>query len=402
MNATALPRPTLVVFSHQRWNFLFGRPQQLMSRLAGRWRVIFIEEPVFSDSARLEITDLGADLSVIVPHTPVAASGFHDDQLPILQPLLARHLRASSFAGAVAWVDTPMALPLLHAFQPACVVYDCMNELSAFMDSPCQLRQRESALMKTACLVLTGGPSLYAARHELHPNVHCLPSAVDVNHFSPARLRYDSPAAKQSLALQGAIEGPRLGYYGVIDGRLDLALVERLADARPRWQIVMAGPVVKVDRASLPRRDNLHWIGMQPYECLPYLLNGWDLALIPFALNEATRFLNPTKTLEYLAGETPVVSTALRDVMWLYGDVVDVAHSPGEFIEACERVLNEPPAQRAARETRMMSMVWTSSWQRSADSVHMLLQQALHRARVSKEAINIELCAGPMPARAGV
>jgi UDP-galactopyranose mutase len=381
MDTFALPRQTLVVFSHLRWNFLFQRPQQLMSRLAGRWRVVFIEEPVHAHSARLVVNEYGPDLSVLVPHTPVEAPGFHDDQLPLLEPLLAGYFNQQQLAGSVAWLYTPMALPLLGMLRPGCVVYDCMDELSAFKDAPRQLRQRENALMKTACLVLTGGPSLYAARRELHANVHCLPSAVDVSHFAPAKLRHDSRPAIDALALQSDFDGPRLGFYGVIDERLDLKLVERLADARPGWHIVMAGPVARIDPASLPRRENLHWLGVQPYERLPYLLNGWDVALMPFALSEATRFISPTKTLEYMASETPVVSTAVRDVISLYGDAVEIAQGHQDFIEACERVLNEAPARRAARETQMMSVVWTSSWRRSADSVHALLLDAERRAR---------------------
>jgi len=380
-NAMPLPRQTLVVFSHLRWNFVFERPQQLLSRLAGRWRVVFVEEPVHGVTPRLEVTARGPDLTVVVPHTPVAASGFHDDQLAVLEPLLAEYAARHKLGGAVAWLCTPMALPLLKVLQPRCVVYDCMDELSALKDAPRQLRQRESALLKTAGLVLAGGPSLYAARRALHPNVHCLPSAVDAAHFAPTKLRHDSVPAIEALALQSDLDGPRLGYCGIIDERLDLPLIGHLADAHPRWHIIMAGPVAGIDPATLPRRRNIHWFGMQPYARLPYLLNGWDVALMPFALDESTRFFSPTTTLEYMASETPVVSTAVRDVIALYGDAVEVAHGRRDFIEACERVLQEPIARRAERELQMMSAVWTSSWQRSADCVHELLQDALQRAR---------------------
>lgn len=387
MTTFDLPRQTVVVFSHLRWGFVFQRPQHLLSRLAGRWRVVFVEEPVRSDTSRLEVKNIDPHLTVVVPHTPVAAPGFHDDQLAVLEPLLGSYFARQHLVGAaVGWLYTPMALPLLKVLQPQCIVYDCMDELTAFKDAPRQLRQRESALMKSASLVLTGGPSLFQARCGQHPHLHCLPSAVDAAHFSPANLKPDSAHAHAAADLQDHLPAPRLGYYGVIDERLDLDLVDRIAQAHPHWQVVMVGPVAKIDTASLPQRPNLHWLGMQPYERLPYLLHGWDVALMPFALNEATRFISPTKTLEYMAAEKPVVSTAVHDVVALYGNAVDVADSGEDFVRTCERVLEESTARRAEREMQMMSLVWASSWRRSADCVHALLLNALERTQLPTSA----------------
>jgi glycosyltransferase involved in cell wall biosynthesis len=211
----------------------------------------------------------------------------------------------------------------------------------------------------------------------VHANVHCLPSSVDAAHFDPARLRPESPEAADAQRLQGGLGHPRLGYFGVIDERLDMALVERIADHRPHWQIVMAGPVVKIDPEGLPRRPNLHWLGMQPYPRLPYLLAGWDLALMPFALSEATRHISPTQTLEYIAGEKPVVSTSVRDVISLYGHVVEVADTREQFIRACDDLLGETSAARLHRTARMLSAVATQSWDRAAARVHLLLNRVL-------------------------
>jgi len=373
--------PTLIVFSHLRWSFVFQRPQHLMSRLAGRWQVLFVEEPVrCSGPPRLEVRTLGPSLTVLVPHTPAASAGFHDDQLALLQPLLYTYLREQRCSVDVAWLYTPMALPLVRTVRPACIVYDCMDELSAFKDAPRQLRQRESALLKQASLVLTGGPSLYEARRNLHANVHCFPSAVDAAHFAPANLVPDSDDAQAAFALQGHLPGPRLGFFGVIDERLDTALVDLLAERHPEWSVVMAGPVVKIDPASLPQRPNLHWLGMQPYERLPYLLAGWDVCLMPFAMNESTRFISPTKTLEYMAGEKPVVSTPVPDVIWLYGEAVAVAAGPEAFVAACENVLAERGAPRCRRATEMLSAVSLHSWDRSATGIHTLLLKALAQA----------------------
>lgn len=379
--------PVLLVLCHLRWNFVYQRPQHLMSRLAGRWRVLFVEEPVRCDGlAWLECIDLGPNLQVLVPHTPVAAAGFHDDQLPIQTALLDGFLRQEGVAADVAWLYTPMALPMVASLSPRCVVYDCMDELTAFKHAPRQLRQRESALCKQAHLVLTGGPSLYEAKRHLHANIHCLPSAVDAAHFTPASLCPESNHAREAQALQVHLPRPRLGYYGVIDERLDMGLVAALADARPDWCFVMAGPVVKIDPATLPQRDNLHWLGMQPYDRLPYLLADWDVALMPFALNESTRFISPTKTLEYMAGGKPVVSTPIRDVIDLYGDAVIVADGAEAFIAGCETLLGEDVGARSRRATSMAAAVRRHSWDNGVVRVNALLDDALAQTDEAEEA----------------
>jgi glycosyltransferase involved in cell wall biosynthesis len=384
--------PVLLVLSHLRWGFVYQRPQHLLSRLAQRWRVIFVEEPVHREGpATLEVRDIAPGLTVFVPHTPVHAAGFHDDQLALLQPLLATALSSRVEAIDVAWLYTPMALPLAKHFMPTCLVYDCMDELSAFKDAPRQLKQRESALLKEAAEVFTGGPSLYESRRDLHAHVHCFPSAVDAAHFSPDNLDPRSDHAQQAAVLQGGLPRPLLGFFGVIDERLDIELVATLADCHPEWSLVMVGPVVKIDPRTLPQRANIHWLGMQPYERLPYLLAGWDLCLMPFAINEATRFISPTKTLEYMAGDKPVVSTPVRDVISLYGEAVAVAEAGLPFVQACETVLNESAGARCSRGMEMINTVSMHSWQRTAASMDSLLQAALNRARDEQAAAPVAL-----------
>jgi UDP-galactopyranose mutase len=373
--------PVLLVFSHLRWDFVFQRPQHLLTRLAERWHVLFVEEPMpCSGSGHLQLTRVAPRIDVLVPYSPVKAAGFHDDQIAGLQRMLRAHLRREGLRPEVTWLYTPMALPLAEALGAHCLVYDCMDELSAFMGAPLQLRQRESALFKRVDLVLTGGPSLYQARRDLHPHVYCVPSSVDVQHYAPAQLDPDSEHGRAARMLQGHLPAPRLGYFGVLDERIDLALVARLADAHADWQIVMAGPVAKIDPASLPQRANLHWLGMQPYARLPHLLAGWDVALMPFALNEATRHISPTKTLEYLAGEKPVVSTAIADVIGLYGHAVEVAVDGGDFVHACERVLAENEEARCRRMHDTLATVALQSWDHSARCVLELVVAALARA----------------------
>ena len=370
--------PHLIVFSHLRWSFVYQRPQHLLTRLASHYQVCYVEEPLLgAGEAYLEVRAGGKGVEVLVPHTPVHASGYHDEQLSAVAPLLHGYLRAKGIKDYVVWFYTPMALPLVSDLQPRAVVYDCMDELAAFKDAPRQLRQREAALMKRADVVLAGGPALYEAKAGLHRNVHCLPSAVDAAHFSPARLADDRGGHAEAVAhLHGDIPRPRMGFYGVIDERLDIALLERLADAHPDWQLVMVGPVVKIDPALLPQRPNVHWLGMQTYDRLPHLAASWDVCLLPFALNDSTRFISPTKTLEYMAAGKPVVSTAVRDVSVLYGDVVRVAEDHAAFIAACEAALAETPTEARERLRHMAQTVARYSWDKTADAIRNLIADA--------------------------
>ncbi len=372
--------PSLIVLSHLRWGIVRQRPQHLMSRLASRWQILFVEQPVHSEGpARLQPRVVAPRLTVLIPHTPIEAHeahGFDGRHTAVLARLLADHLRANGIRGPLAWLTTAMARPLLDAVNPAGVIYDCMDEAAAGNDAPAALKQHHDALLRIASLVLTGGPSLHVATRGRNPNVHCIPSSVDVRHFAPNELAPDTEAARNALALQGDLPQPRLGYFGTIDERLDLRLIAAMADARPDWQIVMVGPVMGINAASLPQRPNLHWLGPQPYTVLPSLLAGWDVALIPFVKNASTRYCTPTEALEYLAGEKPVVSTPIGDVISLYGHAVMIADGASEFIAACETVLHENAAARCRRVLEAILVVSTNSWRRSADEVHRLLMAA--------------------------
>lgn len=380
----------LIVFSHLRWDFVYQRPQHLLSRIARSHPVIYIEEPVFSEgSAHIEETSPAPGVLVLRPHTPIREPGFNPDQVNLIEPLLAEHLRSHGIDEALAWFYTPMALPLLSTFSPKVVVYDCMDELASFKDAPHGLRQQELALMTCADVVFTGGVSLYEAKRDLHPNVHCQPSAVDVEHFSPSRLDEFSAHAWQALSLQAHLNRPRLGYFGVIDERMNLKLLESLADAHPQWSIVMVGPVAKIDPATLPQRDNIHWLGPQPYARLPYLVRDWDVCLMPFALNDATQYISPTKTLEYLAAEKPVVSTAIRDVVSLYGEVVHIASTKCEFIEMCESVLLSQAGPQSTSKGGAAGCVSYLSWHATADAMLTLIHQAM-RDRPSRTRIRAQ------------
>jgi UDP-galactopyranose mutase len=363
---------SLIVFSHLRWNFVYQRPQHLLSRLARHYRIYFFEEPVpGAERDHLELSEPSANVVVCRPHTRSGAPGFHDDQIPALQTMLQNLTQRELVRNYGVWFYSPMALPLMQQLTPEFVVYDCMDELSAFRNAPRQLIQREHALLKTAQVVFTGGPSLYRAKRDRHPSVHCFPSSVDAAHY---RAGCD-PANDHSM--QRELAHPRLGYFGVIDERIDLPLLAALADAKPEWQIVMVGPVVKIDPADLPRRPNIHYFGQQDYRDLPKFIAGWDVCLQPFALNESTRFISPTKTLEYMAAEKPIVSTPITDVVEPYGGIVYIADSHAAFIEACEKALSEDEAAREHRLRGMRSTLARTSWDQTADAMRTLMEAAI-------------------------
>jgi UDP-galactopyranose mutase len=353
----------ILCLSHLRWDFVFQRPQHLMTRFARDRRVFYLEEPIY-DSESPELVDERATGGVhtVVPHLSpslLEEGSLPGEQTAQLRRLLDDFLDVENIRAPVLWYYTPMALPFSRHVEAAAVVYDCMDELSAFAGAPRRLVELEAELFRRADLVFTGGRSLYETKRERHPSVHCFPSSVDVEHFKQARSR--TPAT-----VDGAIiPRPRLGFYGVIDERMDLSLLEGLADARTDWHIVLIGPVTKIEEEELPRRPNLHYLGPKSYRDLPAYLAEWDVALLPFARNASTRFISPTKTPEYLAAGKPVVSTSIQDVIHPYGErgLVRVADTVDETIAAINAVLDEDGDERQERaDSFLAGMSWNRTW----------------------------------------
>jgi UDP-galactopyranose mutase len=359
--------PTIVCFSHLRWDFVFQRPQQLMSRFAKTSPVIFWEEPLIEPDLRVPELQVRSarsfpNVTVVTPRLPEKMK--EEDRTAALTRLLDAFI-ASRPRPLVRWYYTPMMLPFSRQVEGDLTVYDCMDELSAFRFAPPELLSLENELLQTADVVFTGGHSLYEAKKDRHANIHPFPSSVDRAHFTTARAGLPDPAD------QSAIARPRLGFYGVIDERLDLELLAAVADARPEWQLVMVGPVVKIDEADLPRRDNIHYLGGKDYSELPTYLSGWNVAMMPFAINESTRFISPTKTPEYLAGGKPVVSTPIRDVERHYSKLaaVQIASSAEEFVAACEDMLaldDRSPDWLQEVDLMLASMSWDLTQARMA------------------------------------
>ncbi len=365
----------LIVFSHLNWDFVYQRPQHLLSRMAASHRVFFIQEQacVAGEDPHWDFDTPAPNVLVCKPCTNLASPGFSDEQLSVLKVLLKQLVREQKLENYVLWLYTPMALPLAQELEPEAVVYDCMDELSAFRFAPPQLLEREATLLRWADVVFTGGPSLYKAKKGRHDNLYCFPSSVDAAHFMQA-------ASVHEAADQAHLPHPRLGFYGVIDERMDLALLDALAKAHPEWQIVMLGPVVKIDVNDLPERPNIHYIGQRSYEELPSYLAGWDVCLLPFARNESTRFISPTKTLEYMVAEKPIVSTPITDVAVPYGDIVYLGATPEEFIAACEQALSSSDEEKATRSEKMRSVLARTSWSATVLEMEELIVEALqHR-----------------------
>jgi UDP-galactopyranose mutase len=364
----------LVCLSHLRWNFVYQRPQHLMTRHARHRRVFFVEEPVFNGVARPRLDlNLGPDgVRVAVPHLPREMPA---GDVPATQrALLDQLLDSERVRSPILWYYTPLALPFTDHLDPGLVVYDCMDELSAFRGASPRLLLEEERLLQRADVVFTGGWSLYEAKRERHHNVHGLPSSVDVAHFKRARLGLADPPDQASLPR------PRVGFFGVIDERMDQDLIAGVADRRPDWQVVLLGPIVKIDPAELPRRPNLHYLGPKPYEQLPAYLAHWDVALMPFARNDATRFISPTKTPEYLAAGRPVVSTSIRDVVRPYGErgLVRIADAPDAFVAAIEEAM-ESDATSGSWLDRVDAFLADTSWDRTWAQTDVALNELLRR-----------------------
>ncbi|WP_242039864.1 UDP-galactopyranose mutase [Anabaena sphaerica] len=412
----------IVCLSHLRWNFVYQRPQHLLSRCAKGKRVFFIEEPIFSqeDLRRLEISQDTSGVMVVVPHLP---EGLSEESVNAnLQILLDGFLAEHNIRKYICWYYTPMAIAFTRHLQPQAVIYDCMDELSGFQGAPPTLKNYEAELFRRADLVFTGGQSLYENKVNQHPNVYAFPSSVDIGHFGQARNLTPQPPSLQgkgekssssplhppSSPLKGGspdvpspgrrgvgrggeglgersepadqadIPHPRLGFFGVIDERMDIELLQGIADARPDWHLVMVGPVVKIDPAMLPQSENIHYLGAKTYQQLPEYLAGWDLAMLPFARNEATRFISPTKTPEYLAAGKPVVSTSIRDVVRPYGDskLVRIGDTVSEFVTAAEQAMQED-TPKSGWLSRVDAFLEQISWDRTWASMMKLIDSAI-------------------------
>lgn len=352
--------PGLICVSHLRWDFVYQRPQHLLSRLAQEREVIYFEEPRLCPTRvpALEISQPLPGLTRIVPVLPESMGT--EDARKAQSRLLERYVTTTHMTRYDLWYYTPMGLRITDRLSPEVVIFDCMDELSAFLGAPPELRELERTLLRDADVVFTGGVSLYESKCLQHDNVHCCPSSIDGEHFAKAM------GGIEEAEDQKGIPHPRVGFYGVVDERFDTELVAGLARLRPDLHFVIIGPVVKIDESALPQARNIHYLGKRNYNDLPAYLAGWDVAILPFARNEATRFISPTKTPEYLAAGCPVVSTSIRDVVRPYGErgLISIADTPEEFSGAIDFELTRRSDQAWKDKVRALlsKTSWDSTW----------------------------------------
>ena len=376
--------PTDVIcFSHLRWKFVFQRPQHLLTRCARDRRVFFVEEPMLDAAAPHTIIERVTDrLWVVVPHLPPGLAA--DETNAALAALVDDLIDRLDMTSYLLWYYTPMALPFTRHLVPDAIVYDCMDELSGFKGAPPEMAIRERELFERADVVFTGGHSLYEHKRTLHRNIHPFPSSVDIAHFGRARDMHTEPSDQRDLPF------PRIGFFGVIDERLDVALVEAAARRCVDWHFVFVGPVVKIDPAILPRRSNVHFLGQKSYDDLPAYLSGWDVAMLPFARNDATRFISPTKTPEYLAAGKPVVSTSIADVVRPYAslDLVRIGDEPDAFVRAIERAFEDSADPRWWQRVDkfLATQSWDDTWARMHAEIETVLEAARPRAHTGERA----------------
>jgi glycosyltransferase involved in cell wall biosynthesis len=369
-----MPLPAnIIVFSHLRWDFVYQRPQHLLTRFAADFKITLIEEPIFDShsGAYYAVSKRDGNITIMVPHLPQGLNQEHIIQFQ--KDLLDQYMVNKAMSDYAFWYYTPMALEFSRKHTPELVIFDCMDELSAFKFAPASLKALEQELLNKADVVFTGGHSIYQAKKHQHANIHPFPSSIEAEHFAKAR------QTKKTANRQVNPEKPVLGFYGVIDERFDIELIRGIAEAKPDWQIKLIGPVVKIDAATLPKNSNIQYLGSKSYQELPSHLATWDIALIPFLLNDSTKFISPTKTPEYLAAGLPVVSTPIRDVINPYGvnKLVYIGGNAEDFVTAIESELKLSKPVKQAWLKKVDLFLSQNSWDITYKNMFKLAKQVI-------------------------
>lgn len=352
----------ILCFSHLHWDFVYQRPQHLLTRFAKENRVFYFEEPRKASSDHYEI-DLQNGVSTI----KIFINEDEENRNLRLEKLIDKVLEDEKIKSYYSWYYTPMALEYTSHLKPEVTIYDSMDELSAFRFAPPQLLELEDQLFKKADVVFTGGHTLYQAKKDRHQNIHPFPSSIDKQHFKAARYYTVDPEDQKH------IPHPRFGFFGVIDERFDIELLREVSAQKPDWQFVIIGPVVKIDINDLPRAENIHYLGSKKYGELPDYISQWDVAMIMFAINESTEFISPTKTPEYLAAGLPVISTPIKDVVKPYGEenMVYIAKDAESFIRYGEIELAK--TSRKEWMTKVDNFLANESWDNTFEKMNLLI-----------------------------
>ncbi|RXJ44372.1 glycosyltransferase [Gelidibacter gilvus] len=343
----------MIIFCHLRWDFVYQRPQHIISRMSEDYKILVVEEPIHNDgNSAYDLHEINPNLSILKPKVKSIV-----DIKNVLDLLNIHHID-------IAWFYSPAFVDLLPYLKTNTIIYDCMDELSQFKGASMELRAQEKLLIQEADLVFTGGKSLYEAKAKLSADAHCFPSSVDVPHFKKANGLITIPEDIKNIS------NPIVGYIGVIDERINLPLVEKTAELMPQVSFVMIGPLAKIRDEDLPRASNIYYLGMKQYKELPGYLKAFDIAMMPFALNESTEFISPTKTLEYMAADKPIISTAIKDVVRDYSEALDVISNAEEFSAAISRLLQ---AESTHDSERYQSILNKTSWDTTVRKMKQLI-----------------------------
>lgn len=357
INSNSRQQYDMIVFCHLRWQFVYQRPQHIISRLAKEMKILMVEEPIGFEPEEINtasVQKVSENLHILQPKV---------HRIEDIASILPKYVCNSDIN--LGWFYSPSFVPLLEVFTFNTVVYDCMDELSLFKGAPQHLIDQEKYLLANADIVFTGGKSLYESKSKLHYNVHCFPSSVDELHFAQAR---NGIAVPEDIA---EIKWPIVGYFGVIDERIDLDLIRESARQLPDVSFVMIGPLAKIEELDLPRAQNIHYLGMKSYNELPGYLKAFDIAMMPFALNEATKFISPTKTLEYMAAGKPIISTKIKDVERDYSHCVRLIDDTETFCQGITQIKSEQ-SERTKHYTEILK---NTSWDATVSKMQTLIKK---------------------------
>jgi UDP-galactopyranose mutase len=377
----------VICFSHLRWDFVFQRPQHLLTRWANDANVYYIEEPEFGDYDTISLNKTkDGNVTVLTPHLQNGMT--ESDTNRYVEMLLLQFIKLNKISDYIAWYYTPMAINYTKNLKPTLIIYDCMDELSGFKGAHPDLVRREKSLINMSDVVFTGGHHLFEHKKHLHDNIYPFPSSIDQDHF-------ESGTGSRDPFDQKVIPHPRAGFFGVIDERLDIELLDNLALTMPEFHFIMIGPVVKIDPDTLPRHENIHYLGQKKYKELPQYLANWDVAILPFAKNDSTKFISPTKTPEYLAAGKPVVSTSIRDVVKPYGEkeLVQIADTVESFADAIRYALDQRNDEAWIKKVN--DNLRTNSWDITYEKMRKIIGKSLmQKDKIEEDLFQLNLKPG--------
>ncbi|MBN1593755.1 MAG: glycosyltransferase [Candidatus Coatesbacteria bacterium] len=377
-------RRAFVFISTHPFAGLWQRPQQIAVRIANRHPVLYVWPRYASELARRKSkseftpSDGAKGVHLLAPLLlpfERAIKGIYRINLKTISSLISAALpRIDADGRPVLWFYAPRFAPIIDSLDHAAVVYDIMDEHSAFGFARRETMELERRLLESADVVFAGTNALAERKAEFAPDIKYYPCGVEFDHFSSA-LGGSLPVP----AALSEVEGPVIGYFGAVDDRLDFDMIFAVARAYPEWNFLLAGPWLSSrQRSELETTGNIILPGLVDYSELPAYLARFDVAILPFVLNKLTLHIHPTKALEYLASRTPVISTAIPDVVKFYSGIIDIVSTADEFASAVERALEKPNEDAIERG---FELARSSSWENMVENMWADFEAALSKNR---------------------